>query len=98
MDQLTEIFILDLSGNQIEKAEGLQSLQKLATLNLAGNLLAHPTAIAELTKNQNLTCLNISINPLPEELELYTYLEKIPLLTLFLKETKFSRGVPSYRK
>ena len=45
-----------------------------------------------------MTCLNLSNNPLPEDLELFDYLQQIPLLTLFLKDTKFSRGVPSYRK
>lgn len=98
MDQLTQVFILDLSGNQIEKAQGLNHMQKLATLNLAGNMLSHPASVAELTQNKALTCLNISTNPLPEDIELYNYLENIPLLTLFLKDTKFSRGVPSYRK
>lgn len=73
-------------------------MQKLATFNISGNLLSQSNSIAPLVKNASLTCLNLSNNPLPEDLELFEYLEQIPLLTLFLKDTKFSRGVPSYRK
>lgn len=49
-------------------------MHKLATFNISSNLLSKPKSIAELTKNKALTCLNLSNNPLPEELELYEYL------------------------
>jgi len=61
-------------------------------------LLETPESIQELTQNKALTCLNISSNPLQDDIELYSYLQEIPLLTLYLKDTKFSRGIASYRK
>jgi hypothetical protein len=73
-------------------------LSKLTTLNISANLIAKPKNISELSANTALTCLNLSSNPLPDDSDLYTYLEKIPVLTLFLKDTKFSRGMPNYRK
>lgn len=98
LEGLTQLNVLDLSSNLIEKIENISHLTSLQNLNVASNLLKTAESLSELPKNQSITCLNLSNNPLEAEKEVYDILGAMSLLTLYMKDTLFSRGIPSYRK
>lgn len=99
LECLCNLDSLNLSHNKIEVIEGLSTLEKLRTLNLATNFIVDPSSLAGIVHCKVLSSLDLSHNELENsEASFGQIVNNRHLHCLYLKATPLSQSFRNYRK
>jgi len=104
LEGLMNLHTLNLSHNVISEIRNLAHLPRLETLLITNNRLTHLADLEELTRCLELSCVDLSYNPLEAAEgegtdEVVGFFKRVPkLAVLYLTGTEIVKGLRYYRK